>query len=177
MIHRFPLAIILVLPGLAMAATRAPSEEDPTAEIRLGRVLPPSPPEVTPSPPSDGSNPPPWSTSSWYRRSHDYYYYPGSQVYFRPADRVWFYRANGAWRIGDELPAHVRVDFNRSVPLTIENDRPYVHHDKVIAHYPVNYFDRVQVREGPDNRSTYPEAPEDDAGARNDRKARDQLDD
>jgi hypothetical protein len=170
-------AQLLVLATAAAAPAAQVLPEDPTAEIRLGRVLPPAPPQVIANEPVGPSAPPPWARPRWYKRSHDYYYYPAHHVYFRPADRVWFYRENGAWRIGDELPFHVRVDFNRAVPLTIENDRPYVYHENIVAYYPADYFDRVQVRQAPDNRSTFPAAPEDDDGQRNERKARDQLED
>jgi hypothetical protein len=62
------------------------------------------------------------------------------------------------------------------VPLTIENDQPYVYHEKIVAYYPADYFNRVQVHQAPQNRSTFPEAP-DDEGERNERKARDKLED
>ncbi len=174
-----PLTVFLLfsLPAVVFAARalpRATVEEDPTAEIRLGRVLPPAPPEVIIDDPSLAPRgDAPWAEERWYKRRYDYYFYPGSNVYFRPADRVWFYRDNGAWRIGDALPSRVNVDFERSVPLTIEDDRPYTYHQEIVARFPPDYFSRVQIQRVPENRSTFdvPLEPTD----RIDRKARDKV--
>jgi hypothetical protein len=143
--------LCLATAGLVPAA-RAEINVDITADIRLGHSLPPPPPEVVVVEEVGPPGPPPWAQGHWYRRSYAYYYYPGYDVYYRPADRVWFYLDGGNWRIGAQLPTHVRVDFGRAVPLRLESDRPYVYHQKVVTYYPPNYFARVKLRNDYDNR-------------------------
>jgi hypothetical protein len=139
-----------------------------TAEIRLGKALPPPPPEVVVVEDSRPPGPPPWAPAHGFRRNHDYYYYPGADVYYRPADRTWFYLDGGDWRFGVNLPSSVHVDFDRSVSLSMETDRPYQFHEKVRAYYPRDYFgtkvrvkekagkpakaDKVEREQGPDDR-------------------------
>jgi hypothetical protein len=148
-----PKTILLCLAAAGLLpAARADLNVDITADIRLGRALPPPPPEVVVVEQVGPPGPPPWAKSHWYRRTHAYYYYPGSDVYYRPADRVWFYLDGGSWRIGAELPTRVRVDFGHAVPLTLESDRPYVYHEKVVAYYPANYFAKVRLKNEPDRR-------------------------
>lgn len=97
---------------------------------------------------SHPKGPPPWAPAHGARRNHNYYYYPGAQVYFRPADRLWFYLDGREWRFGASLPANLRVDFDRSVSLTMESDRPQQFHDKVQGYYPADYFVRsVRVKD------------------------------
>ena len=120
-----------------------------SGEIRLGRRLPPPPPQIEVVVSDTGSTgPAPWEHGRWYQRPQAYYYYPGADVYFRASDRVWFYQERGQWRSGRNLPEFVVVDFNRSVALTMATDRPYSFHQHVVTRYPRNYFDtRVRIRD------------------------------
>lgn len=147
----------LLLPLLLAAAALAPAARadlDVTisADIRLGRALPPPPPDVVVVEDVGPPAPPPWVATHWYRRTHAYYYYPGCDVYYRPDTRMWFYLDGGNWRVGARLPDSIRVDFSRSVSLSLETDRPYVYHQKVVAYYPPNYFAKVRFRNDHDNR-------------------------
>lgn len=135
-----------------LPAARADLDVGITAEIRLGRALPPRPPEVVVVEEIGPPGPPPWAARHWYRRNHAYYYYPGYAVYYRPADRMWFYLDGGTWRLGARLPGHIHVDFDRAVSLNIESDRPYVYHERVVTYYPSNYFTRVKIKSRPDHR-------------------------
>ena len=146
------LLLISLTATTLLPVARAGVNLDISAEIRLGRALPPPPPEVVVIERIGPSEPPPWARSHWYHRSYAYYYYPGADVYFRPADRVWFFLDRGAWRFGARLPDHIRMDFGRAVSLTLESDRPYLLHDRVIAYYPPNYFSRVKLRNEHDGR-------------------------
>ncbi len=139
------LLVVLVAASVVPAA-RAGVAVDITANIRLGRALPPPPPEVVVVERIGPPGPPPWVRTHWYHRSYAYYYYPGADVYYRPADHVWFYLDGGAWRFGARLPDHIRLDFGRAVSLTLESDRPYLFHERVVAYYPPNYFSRVKFR-------------------------------
>lgn len=145
---------LLLLVGLGaalLAPAHAGLDVTLSAEIRLGRALPPPPPEVIIVEEAGPPGPPPWAPARGFRRNRDYYYYPGADVYFRPADRTWFYLDGGNWSFGVSLPASIRVDFDRSVPLTMESDRPYEFHDKVRNYYPPDYFVRkVRVKEKAD---------------------------
>ena len=131
----------LVLLSLATVSL-APAAVDIgiSAEIRLGKLPPPPPPEVIVIKESHPKGPPPWAPAHGARRKHNYYYYPGAHVYFRPDDRVWFYLDGREWRFGASLPSSIRVDFDRSVSLSMESDRPHQFHDKVQAYYPADYF-------------------------------------
>jgi hypothetical protein len=119
-----------------------------SADIRLGRVAPPPPPEVVVVQGDHPSGPPPWSRGRFYQRSREYYYYPADDVYYRPSDHTWFYLEGRGWRSARSLPPGVRVDFDRSVMVTIPTDRPYEYHEKVRAYYPRDYFvSRVRIKE------------------------------
>lgn len=135
--------------GTAMLVpARAQVDVAVSAEIRVGKALPPPPPEVVLVEDTRPSGPPPWAPAHGFRRNHEYYYYPGADVYYRPADRTWFYLDGGDWRFGVSLPASAHVDFDRSVSLTMETDRPYQFHDKVRAYYPRDYFvTKVRMKE------------------------------
>ena len=135
-----------------LPAARAGVNLDISADIRIGRALPPPPPEVVVVERIGPAEPPPWARRHWYHRSYAYYFYPGANVYYRPADHVWFYLDGGNWRFGVRLPDPIRLDFGRAVSLTLESDRPYLFHDRVITYYPPNYFTRVKIRNERDER-------------------------
>lgn len=121
-----------------------------SADIRLGNVPPPPPPQVVVIEQIGPPGPPPWAPGHWYRRNRAYYYYPGCNVYYRPADRMWFYLEGSNWRAGVQLPSSISIDFGHSVSLTMETDRPYIHHERVVAYYPAGYFTKVKIK-GRDN--------------------------
>ena len=141
-------SILLLALTLAscLTAARAEISVDVTAAIRLGRAMPPPPPEVVVLERIGPPEPPPWARRHWYHHSYAYYFYPGANVYYRPADHVWFYLEGGNWRIGARLPNHIHMDFGRAVSLSLESDRPYLFHERVVAYYPPNYFSRVRFR-------------------------------
>lgn len=140
--------LLLCLGAALLVPARAQIDVSLSAEIRLGRALPPPPPEVVIIEDAGPSGPPPWAPAHGFRRNRDYYYYPGADVYYRPADRTWFYLDGGNWRFGVSLPTTIRVDFDRSVSLTMETERPYEFHDKVRTYYPRDYFvKKVRVKE------------------------------
>lgn len=136
-----------------------------SAEIRLGKALPPPPPEVEIVAVSGPVGPPPWAPAPDVRRNYEYYYYPGADVYFRPADRMWVYLDGRNWQVGLSLPSSIRVDFDRSVSLTMATDRPYEFHDKVKLTYPADYFvTKVRVKEkgkGPEKTKYKDSGPDD----------------
>lgn len=144
-------AKLLLLPVLALSlATRTLADIDVSiaAEIRLGRVIAPPPPEVIIIENTGPSGPPPWAPAHGFRRNRDYYYYPGTNVYYRPADRTWFYLEGQNWRFGVNLPDAVRVDFGHSVAVVMETDRPYEFHEHIRRYYPTDYFvTKVRVKE------------------------------
>lgn len=135
--HRF-----LLLPfGLALLPlARADVDLSISAEIRLGKIIAPPPPEVIVIDDTGPKTPPPWAPAHGFRRNRDYYFYPGTNVYYRPADRLWFYLEGREWRLGATLPTSLSVDFGRCVSLTMETERPYEFHEKVVTYYPANYF-------------------------------------
>jgi len=136
-----PLLLLLSLVPALLIPARAGLDISISADIRLGRVLPPPPPEVVVIVESPGpSAPPPWAPAVGVRRNRNYYYYPADNVYYRQDDRVWFYLDGGAWRFGASLPTNIRVDFDRSVSLTMDAEQPYQFHDKVRSYYPPDYF-------------------------------------
>jgi len=141
--------LFLLCPSLALLApAQAQIDVTLSAEIRLGRALPPPPPEVVIIEESGPSGPPPWAPAHGIRRNRGYYYYPGADVYFRPEDRMWFYLDGSNWRFGVSLPTSIRVDFDRSVSLTMDTEQPYQFHEKVRTYYPGDYFvKRVRVKE------------------------------
>lgn len=162
--------LVLLTVALAMSGATA-ARADPlldvnlSAEIRLGRRPPPPPPPVVVviAEPA-GRGPAPWERAHWYQRNQGYYYYPGGDVYYRPGDHVWFYQERGEWRSTRNLPEFVRVDFNRSITLTMATDRPYIYHQQVVTRYPSNYFGaRVRLRdEGPRDRDDDRRGPDRD---------------
>jgi hypothetical protein len=151
----------LLLLTLTLAATTAPlvrADLPPlprlpnisiNADIRLGRQPPPPPPAVVVV--VEDTRPRGqlvWERRSWYQRNQSYMYYPGYDVYYRPSDRLWFYSDRGQWRSARNLPEYVRIDFDRSVTLTMATDRPYQFHQQVTASYPANYFGtKVRLRD------------------------------
>lgn len=142
--------LLLLLPlGIALLTpARADLDIAISADIRLGRVLPPPPPEVVIVEESGPKGPPPWAPAHGFRRNRNYYYYPADNVYYRQDDRVWFYLDGGNWRFGTSLPTSIRVNFDRSVSLTMETEQPYQFHDKVRGYYPSDYFvTKVKVKE------------------------------
>ena len=139
-----------------------------SGEIRLGHRPPPPPPEVVvvvQDP--DDRRPGPWEHRSWYQRTQAYYYYPGSDAYYRPSDHTWFYSERGQWRSGRNLPDWVRVDFDRSVTVSMATDRPYMFHEQIVTRYPANYFGgRVRLKS--DDRHDRDDHGRDDHGRDND---------
>lgn len=139
--YLLPLLVLLTAPALGFDVSIA-------AEIRLGRVPPPLPPEVVVIEEPAEKGPPPWAPAHGFRRNRAYYYYPGANVYYRPADRRWIYLDGRNWRVGVSLPTSIRVDFDRSVSLKMETDKPYEFHDHVRSRYPAEYFGtKVRVKE------------------------------
>ncbi len=153
--------------------TQAEVNVDISADIYLGRTPPPPPPTVVIVDPVGPPGPPPWAASHWYRRSYAYYYYPGYDVYYRPSDRMWFFLDGGSWRFGAQLPRSVHVDFGRAVPLSLEADRPYVYHEKIVTYYPPNYFSRVKFKDGGPRRDDHDDRPDRGRGGDRDDHRRD----
>jgi hypothetical protein len=145
-------AVLLVSLAAASLAQSSVAAIDVTvaAEIRIGRSIPPPPPEVVVEEEVGPPGPPPWSNSRSNRSSHAYYFYPGSDVYYRPSDRMWFYIDGGNWELGVSLPERIRIDFERSVSLNLESDRPYTFHKEVVAYYPPTYGTKVKGKNGND---------------------------
>jgi len=148
-----PTHFLLALTCAGLAAPLAQAQLDVTisGEIILGRRPPPPPPEIVIVVDDGPREPPPWTHRRWYQRNQEYYYYPGYDVYYRPADRVWFYQDRGQWRYGRRLPQGIRVEFDRSVIVTMATDRPYQFHQQVVVRYPSDYF-RARVRLRDDHR-------------------------
>jgi hypothetical protein len=147
-----PKIILLTLALVAGTAPviRADLLDNLTVDIRLGRRAPPPPPAVVVVVSDDDHRgPDQWEhRSRWDQRSQAYYYYPGGDVYYRSSDHVWFYLERGQWRSGRNLPDSIRIDFNRSVTLTMFTDQPYAFHQQVVARYPSDYFvTRVRIRD------------------------------
>ncbi len=141
-----PLVVLLVLSFVP--TLRAALDVSIAAEIRLGKVAPPRPPEVVIVEEPAPKGPPPWAPAHGFRRNRVYYYYPGTNVYYRPADRMWIYLDGRDWHVGINLPSTIRVDFDRSVSLTMETSKPYEFHDSIRSRYPDNYFvTKVRVKE------------------------------
>lgn len=148
------LLLAAALGGTALVAARADIDVSISAEIRLGRIVAPPPPEIEivdlPTP----KGPPPWAHGHWFARERVYYFYPEAAVYYRPADRMWFYLDGGAWRFGVALPTAVRVDFDRNVELRLSTDKPFEQHRDVIAYYPPSYFRHVKIKGSPPGHAT-----------------------
>lgn len=166
------LTFALAMSGATAARADQLLDVNLSAEIRLGRRPPPPPPPVVvviQEPAERG--PAPWERARWYQRNQGYYYYPGGDVYYRPGDHVWFYQERGQWRSARNLPDFVRVDFNRSITLTMSTDRPYIYHQQVVTRYPSNYFgSRVRLRdEGPRDRDDDRRGPDRDRDRDHDR--------
>lgn len=142
------LLLLLSLGAALVSPARAALDVAISAEIRLGKIPPPPPPEVVVIEDAGPKGPPPWAPAHGFRRNRDYYYYPGANVYYRPKDHSWFYLDGGNWRVGVSLPTGIRVDFDRSVTLAMETDKPYKFHDKVKVYYASDYFiTKVRVKE------------------------------
>ncbi len=149
-----PKLLLLIIPLVVFPVAHAAPDVGVSVDIRLGKVLPPPPPEVVVVKESGPKGPPPWAPAHGVRRNRSYYYYPGSNVYFRPDDRTWFHLDGREWRTGLSLPPNVRVDFNRSVSLTMGSEQPYQFHDKVQGYYPADYFvTNVKVKDKDDDRA------------------------
>ncbi len=159
----------------ATTALRADLLDNLTVQIRLGHRAPPPPPAVVVVVEErQPAGPAPWERSRWGRRSQGYYYYPGTDVYYRPSDRVWFYTERGRWRYSRQLPDHLRVDFNRSVTLSITGSRPYDYHQQVVARYPANYFGtRVRLRDDDRHDNRRDDRHDDNRGNDRDKDRRD----
>jgi hypothetical protein len=155
---------------------RADIDVSIAAEIRIGRALPPPPPEVVIVEHVGPPGPPPWAARRWYRRNYAYYYYPEADVYFRPSDKTWFYLDGRDWHVGARLPDALRIDFGHSVSLTLESDRPYVYHEKVVTYYPRAYFSKVRIKERHDNRVERRDDRRDDRDDRRDDRKDDRAD-
>ena len=141
------LLLVLTFAGLAAPLAQAQLDITISGDIILGRRPPPPPPEVVVVVDDGPRTPPPWVRSRWYQRNQEYYYYPGYDVYYRPADRVWFYQDRGQWRNGRSLPPGYRVEFDRSITISMATDRPYQFHQQVVTRYPSNYFGtKVRLR-------------------------------
>lgn len=165
----------LVVAAIPVTSIRADLIDNLTLDIRLGRRTPPPPPAVVVVvQDNDHRGPDAWEhRGRWYQRSQAYYYYPGGDVYYRQSDHVWFYLERGQWRSGRNLPDSVRVDFNRSVTLTMFTDQPYTYHSQVTARYPSNYFGtRVRLRDE-DRRDDRHDGRHDDRKRDNDHDGRD----
>lgn len=140
--------LLLLAPLAALPLGHAAVDVAISTQIRLGKALPPPPPDVVVLVESGPKGPPPWAPAHGVRRHRAYYYYPAAHVYFRPEDRTWFYLEGRDWRFGASLPASIRVDFDRSVSLSMEADQPHRFHDKVKDYYPADYFvTKVRVKE------------------------------
>lgn len=133
---------------LSLATLLAPlARADINIDIRLGKAPPPPPREVTVIEHVGPTAPPPWADTHRSARAHAYYFYPGSEVYYRPDNHTWFYLEGRSWRSSPHLPDGIRVDFERGVPLSLDTDRPYTYHEKVVTYYPSNYWAKVKFRE------------------------------
>jgi len=141
------LPLLVLIGAIMLPSARADIDIGVTAEIRLGKALPPPPPDVVLVEAVGPPGPPPWSPGRVFRRNRAYYFYPECNVYYRPADRTWFYLEGSNWRAGVTLPTYVSIDFGRSVSLTMETDRPYVYHQHVVSRYPSGYFAKVKFKE------------------------------
>jgi hypothetical protein len=150
MMKAYLLLLAFWLTAIPVVSLRADLVDSLTIDIRLGRRAPPPPPAVVVVvPDNDRHGPDDWERRGhWYQRNQAYYYYPGGDVYYRPSDHMWFYQEGGQWRSHRALPDYVRVDFNRSVTVSMFTDRPYSYHDQIVARYPGNYFGtRVRLRD------------------------------
>ena len=159
------LVLALSVAGVAAPLAQAQPSISISGEILLGRRPPPPPPEVVIVVNDGPAGPPEWSHHRWYQRNQEYYYYPGYDAYYRPADHTWFYQDRGQWRNGRNLPPGFRIDFDRSVTISMATSQPYLFHRQVTTRYPYNYFG-TKVRLRSDNRND----------RNNDRRDRDQGD-
>jgi len=69
--------------------------------------------------------PPPHAPAPGYRRKYTYRYYPSAFVYFDVDRKVYFYLHHGSWTMGVALPAHIHIDADEVVSLSLETDKPY----------------------------------------------------
>lgn len=144
---KLPLIVLAIsCVSLGFGGLRADVSISVSADIRLGKVAPPPPPVIEVVDVPEPKGPPPWAPAHGFHRNHTYYFYPAGDVYYRPDDHMWFFLEGGAWTAAVRLPERLEIDFSRSVSLTMEADRPYVHHEAVVAHYPRDYFKRVKIK-------------------------------
>jgi hypothetical protein len=68
---------------------------------------------------------------------HQFTYFPGAQVYFDNETGAWFWPQGGNWKTGASLPGSVVVSPADAVPVQLDTDIPYEHHDVVTRFYPV----------------------------------------
>jgi hypothetical protein len=87
-------------------------------------------------PPAAKNGPPAHAPAHGYRAKHQYRYYPSCSVYFDIGRAVYFYLEGDNWRVGVELPNHLRVRLGRSVVIEMDTDRPYIEHRYHKQKYP-----------------------------------------
>jgi len=68
--------------------------------------------------------------------SHDYYYYPHTDVYYRIYTGDYYYRSGDDWLRVRVLPRSVYLDPRVRVTLRIDDPRPYVRHREHRAAHP-----------------------------------------
>jgi hypothetical protein len=153
-------------------AARAEVSGSVSVEICIGKALPPPPSAVVIVDAPERHGPPPWAPSHWLSPKRAYYYYPDCYVYCRPPDRIWFYRDGNEWRAGAGLPGRIDFDLRHSVALTMETDRPYIYHEKVVTYYAPDYFQRVKIKEDHDKATDHDkgDGPGSDNGKGNGKK-------
>lgn len=69
-------------------------------------------------------------------RKHEFTYFPSAQVYFDTETGAWFWPQGSGWKTGPSLPGAVRVSTADGVPVQLDTDIPYEHHDVVTRFYP-----------------------------------------
>lgn len=97
-----------------------------------------------------------WVDEGHHGVSHEYYYYPDSEVYFDPGLHFWYWREGGEWRHGDRVPRDMRL--GRREGFRSDADRPYALHDRVTE----RFHGGAERREAP--RAGAPERRGDEAG-------------
>jgi hypothetical protein len=70
------------------------------------------------------------------------------------------------------LPGRIDFDLRHSVALTMETDRPYIYHEKVVTYYAPDYFQRVKIKEDHDKATDHDkgDGPGSDNGKGNGKK-------
>lgn len=105
------------------------------ARVRIGDACPPHRRPDSP-PPDVAKGPPPWAPAHGRRAKYTYRYYPSASVYHDSRRGIWFYYEDGEWKIGANLPVHVKVEAGEYVTVEMDTDSPYLHHDSVSKRYP-----------------------------------------